>query len=208
VRAELLRILIARRAGEAIEVMEDAGFLLLLLGGVVRRMRFERLCQNEAALGLPPDAILRLAALGLFVEEDAGRLAEKLRLSTQEAKALEGLSAVCPPVSPVLGKTALEALLYRLGARLYLGRLLLAWATAGAPPDDRAWRFAAGLAASWQRPALPIGGADLIALGWKPGPALGAMLKELEEQWAAAGFSADRQPLLDLARQRAVAEEP
>ncbi len=203
VRMELLRILAARRAGETIEIMDEAGILLLLLGGVARRRHFERLREIESALKLEPNPILRLAALGIFVEEDAGRLAEKLRLSSQEAKELEGLSAISPRISANSGKAALEVLLYKLGARAYLGRLLLAWAASDAAPDDKAWHFAAGLAAGWQRPSFPLSGADLIALGFTPGPALGALLKDLEEQWIAGGFTADREMLLDLAKQRA-----
>ncbi|MGO9545439.1 MAG: CCA tRNA nucleotidyltransferase, partial [Rhodomicrobium sp.] len=203
VRMELLRIFVTRRAGEAIEIMDETGLLLILLGGVVRRARFERLCEIEAALHQKPDAIFRLAALGLFVKEDAGRLVEKLRLTSQEAKDLEGLSAVSPAISPCDGTAVLEILLYKLGARLYLGRLLLAWATEGAGPDDEAWRYAAGLAATWQRPHFPLGGADLIALGLQPGPALGAILKDLEAEWMRSGFTADRETLLRLARQRA-----
>ncbi len=203
VRMELLRILAARRAGETIEIMDEAGILLLLLGGVARRRHFERLREIESALKLEPNPILRLAALGIFVEEDAGRLAEKLRLSSQEAKELEGLSAISPRISANSGKAALEVLLYKLGARAYLGRLLLAWAASDAAPDDKAWHFAAGLAAGWQRPGFPLSGADLIALGCTPGPALGALLKDLEEQWIAGGFTADREMLLDLAKQRA-----
>jgi tRNA nucleotidyltransferase/poly(A) polymerase len=205
---EMLRILLTRRAPEAIEIMDESGLLLLLLGGVVRRARFELLCQIEAALERAPDAILRLAALGLFVEEDAGRLTEKLRLSSQEAKDLEGLSALSPVISPGFGKAALEVLLYKLGVRLYLGRLLLAWASSGASPNDAAWRYAASLAASWQRPNFPLGGADLIALGVKPGPAMGALLKTIEERWAAGGFTADRETLLELARQETAKEKP
>ncbi|MGA9765993.1 MAG: CCA tRNA nucleotidyltransferase [Rhodomicrobium sp.] len=203
VRMELLRILIPRRAGEAIKIMDETGLLLLLLGGVARRVRFERLCKIEAALELEPDPILRLAALGVFVEEDAVRLTDRLRLSSQEAKELEGLSAISPRVSAQLGKAALEVLLYKLGARGYLGRLLLAWAASEAAPDDKDWHSAASLAAKWQRPSFPLGGADLIALGLKPGPALGALLKDLEEQWIAGGFTAGREALLDLAKQRA-----
>jgi len=199
VRMELLRILVARRAGEAIEIMDQSGLLLLLLGGIVQRKRFERLCQIEAALGLAPDAILRLAALGTFVEEDAGRLSLKLKLSSQEANQLEALAATRPNFSAGLGKAPLEMLLYRLGPRLYLGRLLIAWASSGAAPNDETWRFAARLAASWERPEFPLRGADLIALGMKPGPALGTLLKDLEEEWAAGGFTASREMLLALA---------
>jgi len=208
VRMELLRILAARRAGEAIGIMDEAGLLHLLLGGVMRRVRFQRLCQIEAALGRPPDPILRLAALAVFVEEDAGRLTAKLRLSAQEAKSLESLAALSPAISASSGKAAQGAALYRLGARPYLGRLLLAWASCGGRPDDAAWRSAAGFAASWQRPHFPLKGADLIALGLKPGPALGALLKDLEEEWIAGGFNADRDTLLGRARQKTAAERP
>jgi tRNA nucleotidyltransferase/poly(A) polymerase len=202
VRMELLRILVARRAGEAVEVMDQSGLLLLLLGGVVQRTRFERLCQMEVALGLAPDAILRLAALGVFVEEDAARLSAKLRLFSQEASQLAALAAIRPNVHASMDKTSLEQLLYWLGRQAYLGRLLMAWASSGAASDDGAWRFASGLAASWQRPEFPLKGADLVALGVKPGPALGALLKDLEEEWAAGGFTADRQMLLDLASKK------
>jgi tRNA nucleotidyltransferase/poly(A) polymerase len=202
VRMELLRILVARRAGEAIEAMDESGLLLLLLGGIVQRMRFDRLCQIEAALGIAPNAIFRLAALGNFVEEDAARMSARLRLSSQETNQLSALAAIQPAVPAGMDKASLEKLLYWLGPRLYLGRLLIAWASSGAAPDDGTWRFAAGLAASWQKPEFPLKGADLIALGMKPGPAVGALLKDLEEGWAAGAFTADRDMLLDLAKKK------
>ncbi len=199
-RTELLRILVCPRAGEAIEIIDETGLLLLLTGGVARRMRFDRLCRIEAALRLAPAPVLRLAALAAFVVEDAGRLGEKLRLSSHEAKELEALAAVSPAISPALGEAALQVLLYKLGQRLFLGRLQLAWADSGAAPDDEAWGSAAALARNWTRPSFPLGGADLIALGLKPGPELGALLRELEERWAADGFGAGREALLELAK--------
>lgn len=203
IRMEFLRILVTRRAAEAIQIMDEAGLLLLFLGGVVRRARFERLCQIEAALGCQGDAIRRLAALGAFVEEDAGRLSGKLRLSSQEAKELESLSALAPSIPAGLTKSTLDVLLYKLGLRLYLGRLLLAWAASGAASDDTDWRSAAALAAKWNRPVFPLSGADLIALGLRPGPALGALLKGLEEKWAAGGFVEGKDALLQLAKESA-----
>ena len=59
IRSELLHILVARRAVDAIEVMDESGLLILIFGGVTRRERFNWLCQIEAALGLWPDPIFR-----------------------------------------------------------------------------------------------------------------------------------------------------
>ncbi len=201
IRAELLRILAARRARDSIRIMDESGLLLLVLGGPVRRMRFERLCEIESALQIAPDPILRLAALAIFVDEDAQRLAQWLRLSSEEARDLADLPALSQRISTDIGAAEQKTLLYRLGPRPYLGGLLLAWASAAPPPDDARLRAAASLAGSWQRPVFPIGGADLIAIGQKPGPSLGALLRSLEDRWAAGGFAASRTELLDEARQ-------
>lgn len=197
IRAELLQILVARRAGDAIGIMDESGLLVLILGGVARRGRFSRLCAIEAALGARPDPILRLAALGVFVEEDAARLSAKLRLSSQETDALISFAATRFLAEP--RTRDLKVALYKLGARLYLGHVLLAWASADASPDDPAWTSAADLPRTWPRPKFPAGGADLIARGWKSGAALGDRLKHLEQEWIASGFELSRDDLLRLA---------
>ena len=197
IRSELLQILVARRAGDAIGIMDESGLLVLILGGVARRGRFNRLCAIEAALGARPDPILRLAALGVFVEEDAARLSAKLRLSSQETDALISFAATRFLAEP--RTRDLKVALYKLGPRLYLGHVLLAWASADASPDDPAWTSAADLPRTWPRPKFPAGGADLIARGWKSGAALGDRLKHLEQEWIASGFELSRDDLLRLA---------
>ncbi len=200
IRSELIHILVARRAVDAIEVMDESGLLVLILGGVARRERFNQLCRIETALGLPPDSIFRLAALGVFVQEDAARLSAKLRLSSQEANDLLSLAAASAMAQPHM--PALKAALYRLGPRLYLGHILLAWASSGAAANDVAWTSGVDLLRSWPRPQFPISGADLIAEGWTSGPALGNQLRRLEEEWIASGFILSRGDLLQRADDR------
>ena len=197
IRSELLHILVARRAVDAVEVMDESGLLILILGGVARRERFNRLCRIEAALGLWPDPVFRLAALGVFVLEDAARLSAKLRLSLQETNDLLSFAAARPFTEP--HTRDLKAALYRLGPRLNLGHLLLDWASAGASENDAAWTSAVDLLRTWPRPIFPIGGADLIARGWTSGPALGDQLRRLEEEWIASGFILSREDLLERA---------
>ena len=71
VRMELLKLLVARRAGEAVGVMADAGLLVTILGGVPYLRPFEKMTAIEAASGEKPDAVRRLGALAVFVAEDA-----------------------------------------------------------------------------------------------------------------------------------------
>ncbi len=143
---------------------------------------------------MAPNSALRLAALAVFVEEDAARLADGLRLSNAEqavlALAALGVDAALP------GEEAAKAVLYRLGPDAYRSRLLLAWADGGARPEDAAWRNALLLPERWQAPVFPIGGNDVMALGALKGPDIGELLKRLEREWIESGFALDRDQLL------------
>ena len=197
IRSELFRILVARRAVDAIEVMDESGLLILIFCGVMRRERFNRLCQIEAALGLRPDPIFQLAALTVFIQEDVARLSAKLRLSSQETNTLLSLASAPSIIQP--RARDLKAALYRLGPRIYLGCVLLAWASADASVNNADWTSAVDLLRSWPRPQVPIGGADLIARGWGvSGAALGDRLRRLEEEWIESGFLLSREDLLQL----------
>ena len=45
---------------------------------------------------------------------------------------------------------------------------------------------------NWDIPNFPISGEELIAKGFRPGPALGAELERLEEEWISSGFRDNR----------------
>lgn len=194
VAGEMRRILVAPGAIGAVEALFDYGLLTNVLGGVPRLVRFERLAAIEEANGLAPSPALRLAALAVFVEEDVERLADRLRLSNAE-QAVLALSALS--VSAALpGEEGAKVLLYRLGPDAYRSRFLLAWADADARPEDAEWRNALALPERWQAPVFPIGGNDVMALGEIKGPDIGALLKQLEQDWIASGFALDRDQLL------------
>ena len=198
VAGELRRILVAPHAARAVEALYDYGLLSGVLGGVPRLGRFERLVAIQAANGLAPDPALRLAALAVFVEEDAARLAEQLRLSNAE-RAVLALAAEQGAVAGLPDETAAKPALYRLGEN-YRSAVLLAWADSGASPDDRAWRKALALPERWQAPSFPLSGNDIMALGDLKGPEVGAVLKWSEEHWIETGFTLGRHELLAKAR--------
>ncbi|MGD2132677.1 MAG: hypothetical protein PVI23_07785, partial [Maricaulaceae bacterium] len=99
-------------------------------------------------------------------------------------------------------KEELAAALYphKLGAAL--DRARLAWAFDAADPRVRDevnhenWRALIDFMETWDRPALPVTGEDVIAAGVPKGPPVGAALKALEALWVRGGFKADKAQLL------------
>lgn len=198
IAAELKRLLVAPRALRGIEAMFDYGLLPGLLGGVPRIERFKRLLAIETALKRAPDPMLRLSALAVFVEEDAERVAERLRLSNAEQAAL-ALGAIRCEAAKFPGEIEARRALYRLGPASFPAYALIAWAECGADPEDATWRAALNLPERWQAPAFPLRGADLAELGFE-GPEIGATLRELEAEWVTEGFSLSRADLLARAK--------
>ena len=201
VGAELRRILVAPRAVEAIEAMFDFGLLTAVLGGVPRLDDFARLVAIEDAVGLQTNPARRLAVLAVFVEEDAPRLAARLRLSNAEQSVLE-LGAENSVDTGLPSETRAQELLYRLGAGIFPSFVLIAWARAAATAGDPQWRGALTLPERWQAPSFPLRGTDIAELG-RSGPEIGEALRRLERDWIARGFGEDREQLL--ARARALA---
>ena len=192
VAAEMRRLLVAPRAMRGLEALYDYGLLTEVLGGVPRLDRVERLIDIEAALDLTTDAALRLAALAVFVREDAARLAERLHLSNAEQATLE--HAADEGGKPVFADEAsTKEALYRLGENDFRSRVLLAWASSVASTEDPHWRAIFRLPRSWEAPVFPLRGTDI---GTAKGPEIGELLRQLEEEWIAGGFAASREELL------------
>ena len=186
VRAELMKLLMAPRAGETLAQMQQAGLLTPVLGREGEVAPCARLAEVEAALGLPPDAVRRLGALAVHAPADAEALRVGLRLSNAEGARLIALAGPAP--TPAMCEKGQKAFLYRMGREPFQDRALIAFARAGAPLEDEGWRALALLAAEWPIPVFPLKAGDFLARGLTPGPALGAALKRAEEAWIEAGF--------------------
>ena len=200
VGAEMRRLLAAPQAMQAVEALFDNGILPGLLGGAPRLGRLRRLIAIEEAAGFSPEAMVRLAALGVFVEEDAERLAARLRLSNAEqATLMLGATDHARIGLPDAGAT--KRVLYGFGPTAFAARVLLAWADSGAASNDPSWREALSLPERWQAPEFPLRGSDIMALGDVKGPAVGEILRRLEADWIAGGFTANRAQLLARAKE-------
>jgi poly(A) polymerase len=181
VAKELLRLLAAPDPADAIEAMSEAGALDHWLPEYDGTKLLRALIEREPKA----DGLRRFAAI-LAAEADATAIGKRLRLSTQQALRLEIMLAHEPVTDVAGGLKAWRAGIYRLGANLYIDRLLLAIDTAGD------WRAALALAESWTAPELPVSGGDALKLGLKPGPKVGALLDQVEQWWIAGDFAADR----------------
>lgn len=190
IRMEMLKLMIAKDAAAALVAMDDAGLLLRLTTGVVYHGAFANMVAAERALGLEPDAILRLGALAIAVTEDAKRLSQRWRLSNAETKRLDSMGHRWWRAAGMDGATA-QRRLYRLGAARYRDRMMLAWVRAGRDFDAPQWRDLTTLPERWTPPAFPLKAADFIARGIAEGPALGHVLALAEDAWLAQQFPLD-----------------
>jgi poly(A) polymerase len=146
-----------------------------------------RLIAAEAAARVAPDPLRRLGALLPEQPALAADIGVRLKLSNAERARLAHAANRTPvPEDP-------RALAYSLGAAAALDRLLLT--------DDPRARQWAGPLSHYARPRLPISGKDLIAMGLPPGPAVSRRLGEVEQRWVAAGFPADRNRAMAIARE-------
>jgi poly(A) polymerase len=183
---ELLKLLSLPDPSATVRLMVERGILRPVLpeigGDGVAAL--ERLPAREAAAGVSPDPLRRLAALLPADPAAAAAVAARLRLSNRAAKRLASAAArgdegVAPAV-----------LAYRIGGEEAVDRLLLG---AGDPA-------AAAALKEWARPRLAVGGGHLIAMGLAAGPAVARTLQRIEADWAEAGFPADREAQRALAR--------
>jgi poly(A) polymerase len=199
VRMEVLKLLSVAHATPTLAVMAESGLLGTVLGGVAQLASFENMAKREAALDLKADALRRLGALGVWVEEDAERLGARLRLSNAESERLLALEGWWR-IGHALDAKAARALLYQLGAQSFLDRVLVAWSRSEAGAADAAWQEFATLPARWPVPLFPLKAADFMSLGLVAGPSLGAALRAAEAAWIAADFPADRATLDAIAK--------
>ncbi len=205
VRAELLKLITARRAGQVVQTMGECGFLEPILGGLAYPQRLRRLIAIEADRSRAPDAILRLAALAVAIPEDADRLRDRLRLANAEherirsaAAALVGLHGIAAPPSP----DALRALLFNAGREAARDALALAESESGTAPDV-AFAAADLVLVETPEPKLPFSGGDLIARGVAAGPRVGETLRAFEALWIRAGFPNEPETLARLLEEAA-----
>lgn len=172
---ELLKLLGGVAPAATVALMFESGIFRPIVpeidGDGVARLA--RLIARESVVQVGPDPLRRLGAL--LPPDSVTSIAQRLKLSRAATRRLEQAASGIED-SP-------RALAYRFGPDV---------ATDLALRGDRPIE-ALGLdqLEGWERPRLPIGGGDLIAMGLRAGPVVAATLQAIERRWIAEDFPGD-----------------
>jgi poly(A) polymerase len=191
IRQELWKLLAAPRAVAMLRTMKKHGITRIMLGTDGETTALQRMREIDRWLKLDPDPLLRLHLL----TRDAQRYRDRLKLTNAETARLKALSSAGEP-SPSFRPAERRAVLYQLGRQAYKDSIRIAWAASRAPIKDTGWKKLLLFEKDAALPEFPVSGADLIARGIKPGPAMGRTLKALEDWWIAAGFPEEKEQVL------------
>lgn len=202
---ETKKLLSADDPGRALLWMRQAGVLTEVLPETEKWGidAIPGLVAAERAFGWKPDPLLRLAAIVPPDTERLTEMAKRLRLSKAEA-AFFASWANAPAIPATIADTAFDRMLYRSGAAGLATRLKLALAVARQKtendpsllPEVARLKRLLARAEAWQRPVLPVSGADVLEAGVAAGPRVRELLQKLEEGWIEGNFNADRATLI------------
>lgn len=194
VRAELMKLLVAPGALAALRTMDDARILERLIGGPADLGRLARIVEAFPE----SDAVARLASLAVRTDVDAMRLQESLRLSKAEGGAL---TAYADASAALTQRHAIDAGAMRALVAVY-DASPVAEALAAMDAHERPQITSDGLTildamrrGMLNRPVFPLTGAELVARGVAPGPAVGRGLNAARTLWLESGCPVDTQEL-------------
>jgi poly(A) polymerase len=203
---EMRRLVSAPKAAIAVRMMNDCGLWEIATGGLAKIEDFEAFRQLDALAPETQDPEVGLTVLSGFVREDVDRVADRLRLSNSERKRMQ----ICWEAYKTFRQSDqmpdLKTLLYTHGRQGAIDGLLAYWAAYDAQKrsgDRPAFEDALLELKSLEVPVFPLKGADMIALGHRPGPQVGKVLKTLEKIWCENGFALSKQDLLARLENRA-----
>lgn len=188
VTQEMLKILGGLDPSRILDLMAECGVMPGLCGTARAREHLKSLC----ALQTVHDAFCLASRLAVLIPETPDSGPDGLILSNEFRRRRRACLRAMQDLPGLSGASVLP-LLYRHGVEASVQAVLLAKAQGHGPPDlpDRLARLRTA-----PRPVFPVSGDDLIAAGMAPGPAMGAVLADLEAWWIAQDCTPDRRALL------------
>lgn len=167
---EVLKLLSAKQPQTVLQIMCDNNILPVL---------FHEKCNFEVFSRYHDyDPISRLSILAHFDEAHFNMFEKCMIFSNAQKQDLRTIIRVVNDLSAI-SENQIKQLIYKYKHHLAKQIYMLFCAKENLKINDE---FLA-LCESWDSPDFPYSGDDLISQGYKPGPALGQKLKDLEAEW-------------------------
>jgi len=201
---EFKKLLAAPSPGDSLAEMQRGGVLDIILPGwmhagqpmgtdVTAGSYIQSMEDSELQYKLPIDPMRRLISLLPVAVDTMQATADHLKLSNAERDRLVAYARVQDEY-----ETPADV---RRGQYLYGREAMIDWAADMA--QHTVWE---ALQENPHVPVFPLKGEDLVKVGLKPGPAIGEMLRGLEEWWVGGDFTAGKQALLEELERRLKAD--
>lgn len=189
---ELNKLIVAANPLAILRTMQELGVLeRCMCGYPIDLPAVERLIPRDRGYQVKTKAIRRLLAL-------TGQRTSELLLKWNSSKRAQKHAALCQEVLAGIGDVPLtmiewEKLIYRYDHKVVVDCYLIS-STGEIDPDVIA------ALQDMDVPIFPVRGADMIDLGYKPGPELGKIMKDLEKHWIDKDFEPSFEMLIGLLR--------
>jgi len=189
---ETRKLLAAPNPMPALDAMEASGVLVQLMPAAKGLDLTRKLVALEIRERFAPDPMLRFLSLFWKDADAIHAIANQLKMSNDERHRLNWSAKDETALAADITPKALRAALYRSTQQVIRDRAMLSWASEATPN----WRDLIKQTDAWQRPTMPITGADLLANNIPEGPQLGATLRHLEQLWLDSDFQLSQADLL------------
>ena len=191
---ETRKLLAAPQPLSSLDAMEAAGVIDQLFSESKGLKLLRKLVGLDMREGFAPDPMVRF--LALFWKDAAAvhDVANRLKMSNDERHRLNWAVQHDAPLWGGITEQEVRTALYNAGQQTIRDRLMLEWAGDGTAD----WSEVLTLVDTWQRPTMPVSGADLLKQGLAEGPAIGDSLRKLETAWIESDFTLSHDELLAL----------
>lgn len=192
---EIAKLLAASNPLPGWQAMKQCGVLATTLPEAANLARLQALLQAERRYDAEPRFMRRLAALLPPDEKTAATVAAKLKMARRESTKLGQLVKIPALLKGKFDPVPFRRALNEWGVEDAVDAALIA--TADHPETDLTPALDA--AASWTFPTFPMQGQDALNLGIAPGPAMGELLRHIQQKWVDSDFQMTREECIALA---------
>ena len=195
IRQEMLKLLAAPDPIPALTLMQQCRIPPYVFDGDIDAAALMFPMKLEKEIAVPPQPLIRLAALLNGDMERIAWVSSRWRLSNDESIRIKNASQHV--ISPGAKPEEQKKLLHNIGPETFTHVVMT---SAARLRSSTLYDAMIHLPEKFQPQPLPIDGDDLIALGIKPGKAMGELLRLLDGKWLRSDYSLTREQLLAIAK--------